>query len=368
MSRDFIEHGPRLELDPRPHPQESAPSRHQRDRRGARGRSRRLRDHEVRRGGSAPAAARGQARASTLGCRQRAGRMARALGTGRRRRPDHARGARQQRRRARLLLSSRLLRRRSCCPATTAVARRACAWSRPSACRGPGPCDAATRRGRDRVRCRRRGPGRGPGHADRCQAAAPGRQALAGERRRVRGLAARAELRALGRAPRRARRSSRSCMPARCSTSPLPDAERGREAVVKSWAGIVEGKAIALRWRPGIVNIGGEPTIAVSRGTLHPADDAGRRRRLAASACSRRSGCVIAKDARLARPLRRQRDHRTERRRPCRGRALGRGSADVGLRAGLSRALRSDPEVATSLGADHAALEHAAVGARRIAE
>lgn len=44
------------------------------------------------------------------------------------------------------------------------------------------------------------------------------------------------------------------------------DAERGREAVLKSWAGIVEGKALALRWRPGIVTIGGEPTIAVSRG------------------------------------------------------------------------------------------------------
>ena len=45
-----------------------------------------------------------------------------------------------------------------------------------------------------------------------------------------------------------------------------PGAERGREAVVKSWAAIVEGKAIALRWRAGIVTIGGEPTIAVSRG------------------------------------------------------------------------------------------------------
>ena len=45
-----------------------------------------------------------------------------------------------------------------------------------------------------------------------------------------------------------------------------PDAERGREAVLKSWSGIVDGKAIALRWRPGLVTIGGEPTIAVSRG------------------------------------------------------------------------------------------------------
>ncbi len=44
------------------------------------------------------------------------------------------------------------------------------------------------------------------------------------------------------------------------------DADRGRESVMKSWAGIVEGKSLALRWRPGIVTIGGEPAIAVSRG------------------------------------------------------------------------------------------------------
>jgi len=44
------------------------------------------------------------------------------------------------------------------------------------------------------------------------------------------------------------------------------DASRGREEVVKNWAEIVAGKTIALRWRPGIVQIGGEPTIALSRG------------------------------------------------------------------------------------------------------
>ena len=44
------------------------------------------------------------------------------------------------------------------------------------------------------------------------------------------------------------------------------DADRGSDDVAKSWAGIVEGKSIALRWRPGIVQIGGEPTIAISRG------------------------------------------------------------------------------------------------------
>ena len=44
------------------------------------------------------------------------------------------------------------------------------------------------------------------------------------------------------------------------------DADRGSAEVAKSWAEIVEGKTIALRWRPGIVQIGGEPTIAISRG------------------------------------------------------------------------------------------------------
>ncbi|MGZ8259469.1 MAG: YybH family protein [Caldimonas sp.] len=44
------------------------------------------------------------------------------------------------------------------------------------------------------------------------------------------------------------------------------EADRGRDAVVQSWAAIVEGKALALRWRAGIVQIGGEPTVAVSRG------------------------------------------------------------------------------------------------------
>ena len=44
------------------------------------------------------------------------------------------------------------------------------------------------------------------------------------------------------------------------------DADRGSEEIAKSWAEIVEGRTIALRWRPGIVQIGGEPTIALSRG------------------------------------------------------------------------------------------------------
>ena len=44
------------------------------------------------------------------------------------------------------------------------------------------------------------------------------------------------------------------------------DADRGSDEVAKSWAEIVEGRTIALRWRPGIVQIGGEPAIAISRG------------------------------------------------------------------------------------------------------
>ena len=44
------------------------------------------------------------------------------------------------------------------------------------------------------------------------------------------------------------------------------DADRGRDTVAKEWLEIIDGKTIALRWRPGIVHIGGEPAIAVSRG------------------------------------------------------------------------------------------------------
>ena len=46
------------------------------------------------------------------------------------------------------------------------------------------------------------------------------------------------------------------------SRSPL----RGSEAVVQAWAPIVEGKEFMLRWRPGVVAIGGDPNIALSRG------------------------------------------------------------------------------------------------------
>jgi len=46
------------------------------------------------------------------------------------------------------------------------------------------------------------------------------------------------------------------------SRSPL----RGGEVVAQAWAGIVEGKEFILRWRPGVVAIGGDPNIALSRG------------------------------------------------------------------------------------------------------
>ena len=42
--------------------------------------------------------------------------------------------------------------------------------------------------------------------------------------------------------------------------------DRGRAAVAESWSEIVEGKKLVLRWRPGIVHIGGDPAIALSKG------------------------------------------------------------------------------------------------------
>lgn len=41
---------------------------------------------------------------------------------------------------------------------------------------------------------------------------------------------------------------------------------RGADAVQKNWAGLIEGKPLRLRWRPNIVNIGGNRNIAISRG------------------------------------------------------------------------------------------------------
>ena len=41
---------------------------------------------------------------------------------------------------------------------------------------------------------------------------------------------------------------------------------RGREAIVKDWAGIIDGSALVLSWYPTAVAIGGEPDIAYSTG------------------------------------------------------------------------------------------------------
>jgi hypothetical protein len=44
------------------------------------------------------------------------------------------------------------------------------------------------------------------------------------------------------------------------------EADRGSDTVAREWLEIVVGRTVALRWRPGIVHIGGEPGIAISRG------------------------------------------------------------------------------------------------------
>jgi hypothetical protein len=44
------------------------------------------------------------------------------------------------------------------------------------------------------------------------------------------------------------------------------EADRGSDVVAREWAEVVAGTTLALRWRPGIVQIGGEPGIALSRG------------------------------------------------------------------------------------------------------
>ena len=46
------------------------------------------------------------------------------------------------------------------------------------------------------------------------------------------------------------------------SRSPL----RGGDTVAQAWTPIVEGREFVLRWRPGVVAIGGDPNIALSRG------------------------------------------------------------------------------------------------------
>ena len=355
MSRDFIEHGLGWSWTRERILQQPAPSRHQRHRRRARSRPRRLRDHEVRRRGSAPAAARGQAVASALRRRQRAGRVARALGAGRRRRPHHARGARQQRRRARLLLVASATRRRSCCPATTAVARRACGWSRPSACREPARCERRLRAARRCSRSRRRWPRRSrlrrvPIDARPLPLAA---KRVAGERRRMRGLAARAGLRALGRGATTCAAFESFLHAGTVFNVATADAERGRDAVVQSWAEIVEGRtdrtALAAGHRR---RSAASRTIAVSRGPYILQTMQGRRASVYRVGMFQTVWVRDANDA-VWRVL-------------FDGSATPRSRSTIALpptagsRTSRCRTARSADGRS---GADHAALEHAAVGA-----
>jgi ketosteroid isomerase-like protein len=48
--------------------------------------------------------------------------------------------------------------------------------------------------------------------------------------------------------------------------SPYP--VRGREAIVQDWAQLLKGDQISIKWRPGRVTIGGDSTIAISRGPM----------------------------------------------------------------------------------------------------
>ncbi|HEY4087341.1 MAG TPA: hypothetical protein VGM43_15455 [Bryobacteraceae bacterium] len=40
----------------------------------------------------------------------------------------------------------------------------------------------------------------------------------------------------------------------------------GADMVLKNWAALLEGKPLRLRWRPNIVNIGGNRNVAISHG------------------------------------------------------------------------------------------------------
>lgn len=45
-----------------------------------------------------------------------------------------------------------------------------------------------------------------------------------------------------------------------------PEPLHGRDTVVAGWKNIIEGKQIKLGWSPGIVTIGGDGSLAISRG------------------------------------------------------------------------------------------------------
>jgi ketosteroid isomerase-like protein len=48
------------------------------------------------------------------------------------------------------------------------------------------------------------------------------------------------------------------------AASPKP--QRGRDAIVQAWAGIIEGKGVTIEWRPNFVSIAADPHVAMSRG------------------------------------------------------------------------------------------------------
>jgi len=45
-----------------------------------------------------------------------------------------------------------------------------------------------------------------------------------------------------------------------------PNTQRGRDAILKAWSGIIEGKDLQLVWRPQFVSIGTDTNVAMSRG------------------------------------------------------------------------------------------------------
>ena len=46
--------------------------------------------------------------------------------------------------------------------------------------------------------------------------------------------------------------------------SPVPT--HGRAAIVQDWKAVIDGKSFKLRWSPGVVTIGGDGGLAISRG------------------------------------------------------------------------------------------------------
>lgn len=44
---------------------------------------------------------------------------------------------------------------------------------------------------------------------------------------------------------------------------------RGRDAIVESWAALLEGKTVQLVWRPQFVSVGSNANVAISRGPFY---------------------------------------------------------------------------------------------------